>query len=363
MPRYGVERRRSVVGFVVLAIVSPVAVALAFASVVRGESPSPAVVLLASGLAIASVAGKGLPRSGHPHGMLAVLVAICLIAPPVALAARRSPTEAAGVVSELSTLASAVPSGLHSPGFVLNARAGSFLEGGELVRVRRHRIGGWIAAGSVALPDACWFPERVDGSDRPTIFPSRPSREPTGVRVAATDIERVCWVPSERVVVGIAPPGTRTIEAVTIAGEEVGVPIGDAGSYVILLEEGTVAANFVRISFRNELGALIDSKPVSLGEYANLAYLSDLIERPASGEEPTQRVTVSKYILTPAEFERICDTEPPHGDGFVTIAIVRRDDGTTREVVIGTGMPFSAGHPRPDPPLVRRSGGAPCFAF
>ena len=65
--------------------------------------------------------------------------------------------------------------------------------------------------------------------------------------------------------------------------------------------------------------------------------------------------------MTPREFEHLCGAKPPHGDGFVTIGIVRREDGATREVVIGTGMPLSSGHPRPDPPIVRPARGVPCF--
>ncbi|HJR19241.1 MAG TPA: hypothetical protein VJ922_05935 [Actinomycetota bacterium] len=355
----GLPRRLGgTLGLIVLGVVWPGAVALGVASTVRGGSPGGALVALAAGSLVALAVGKG--NVGSPQHLLGLLVVTALIAPPVAIAARRGPAAASEAVSKLPALASALPRSEDASGYVLNARAGSFFDGGELVRVRRHRIGSWVADGSLVLPEACRLPERVDGSDRPELYRVAPSTI-RGVLVASADIERVCWVPSERVVVGIAPRGTEKIEAVTIVGEEVDVPVGEGGAYVVLLEEGTIAANFVRISFRDARGALLDSKPMSLGEYANLAYLSDLIERPAEGSTPEHQVTVSKYILTPAEFEEICDTEPPHGDGFVTIAVVTRDDGVIREVVVGNGMPFSKGHPRPDPPLVRRSGGEPCF--
>ena len=175
--------------------------------------------------------------------------------------------------------------------YALHGQRGGFLEGAELVRVRRRGIGSWVADGAVRLPEGCRFPDMIDGTDRPDVFLRAPA---FGVIMASSDVARACYVGSERVVAGVGPPGTARIEAVTIAGEEVDVPVGVGGAYVVLLEEDTIAANFVRIAFLDARGTLLDSKPLTgPGDYANLAYLSGLIERrtyPVSGELP---VTVS----------------------------------------------------------------------
>jgi hypothetical protein len=350
-------------GFAALVLTAVLSTPFAIAAAVRESSPAGAFLVLGVGAVAAFVLGGGKPWRRIPrHGLLSVGVVLALLGPPIALAARLDPAEASRRASRLPVAAVAIPSGRGSTGYVLHARPGRFLNGAELVRVRRSRIGGWTAGASIRLPNGCGFPERIGGTEEPDVLPSAPSERHTGVRIARNDVERVCRVASEPVVVGIAPPGTVHIEAETIGGEEVDVPIGAGGAFAIILEEDTIAAYFVRLAFHDAHGTLLDSKPTGSGEYANFAYASGLIRRTDDTENTAQLpVTVSRYILSPREFRRLCRSEPPYGDGYVAIAIVRRDDGQTREVVFGNGMPLSVIHRRPEPPIVRDSRGLPCF--
>ena len=336
--------------------------AFAIGSLVRDGSFAGPALTLASGAVGSFVAGRDPSvRDGSRREFHVLLVTVALLAAPLALLARQSPTQASSQLAGLPVLASATPRGNLAAGYVLHGRPGRFLDGADLVRVERRGIGSWTASGALRLPENCRVPDGVDGTDRRDVFTAAPTR--SGILLASVDVARACYVQAERVVVGVGPPGTTRIEAVTIAGEEVDVPVGAGGAYVVLLEDDTIAANFVRVTFHDARGTLLDSKPLTgPGDYMNLAYISRLIARPGDVEVAARDpVTVSKYIVTPAEFLQLCGSRPPHGDGFVTIGIVRREDGVTREVVLGTGMPLSSGHPRPDPPVVRPSSGVPCF--
>jgi hypothetical protein len=340
-------------------------VSLAVAAVVQERRVTGAVLAACLGSAAALVSGRGRPWHPLPrYGVIAMLVVTALVGPAVALASRLDPTAASGVVSKLPYLAAATAAGKASLGYVLRGTTERRLHDAELVRIRRGRLGSWVPAGSVSLPGGCRITDRIDGVEEPRLTAGQRFASSSGVFMSRTDFERVCYVADERVVVGFAPPGTDVIEAVTIAGEEFDIPIGVEGAYVVMLEEDTRASTFVRLSFRDARGILLDSKPVAgTDEYANFAYASGLIPRPRDRQAPAvEPVTVSRYILTPREYRHLCGEKAPYGDGFVGIAIVRRDDGETREVVVGNGMPFSSGHPRPDPPRVRRSGALPCFA-
>lgn len=358
-------RFRLASGFTALALTAVLAAALAVAAAVRERSPAGALIVLGAGALTAFVVGGGRPWRGMPrHGILTLSVIVALLGPPVALAARLAPAEASSTASQLPAVAVAIPGGRGTTGYVLHAQAGRFLDGAELVRVRRSRIGGWTAAGMTRLPDACRFPDRIGGTEEPDVLPAAPSERHAGVRIARNDVERVCGLASEPVVVGVSPPGTVHIEAETIAGQDVDVPVGAGGAFAVILEADTIAANFVRLTFYDAHGTLLDSKPTGSGEYANFAYASGLIRRiDDAGNRAQLPVTVSRYILSPREFRRLCRAEPPYGDGYVGIAIVRREDGLTREVVIGNGMPLRVTHRRPQPPIVRESRGLPCFVL
>ena len=335
--------------------------AFAIGSLVRDGSFEGAALTLASGAAGGYVAGRDpTVRGGSRRELHVLLVVAAMLAAPLALLARQSPTQASSQLAGLPVLASATPRGDRAAGYVLHGRPGRFLDGADLIRVERRGIGSWTASGALRLPEDCRFPDGVDATDRRDVVV--PTHVRMGIRLASVDVARACYVQAERVVVGVGPPGTTRIEAVTISGEEVDVPVGVGGAYVVLLEDDTIAANFVRVTFHDARGTLLDSKPLTgPGDYMNLAYISGLHGPRSLDTPPDTHVTVSKYIITPAEFLRLCGTRPPHGDGFVTIGIVRREDGVTREVVLGTGMPLSSGHPRPDPPVVRPSAGVPCF--
>lgn len=358
-------------GLALLAGAAPVAigtlsgVALAIGSIVREGSPVGALIALAAGAAGGVLADQVMRKRSPPQRGLIVLVilAVALGAPFGALA-RVSPETASTALSGRPVLASTTGVRL-GVGHVLTGAAERFLTDTTLVRVSRRGIGSWRPETSIQVLGACALPQMIEGSDV-RWYPAGGNWRPiySGVLVRVSEIERVCPINAERVVAGIAPAGTTTIEGDTVSGKATRVPLGEDGAYVFSVDETSVGGTFARILFRDARGALLDSKPLNYGlEYADLAHASGLLPAAAPSDQASLRpVTVSRSIVTPAEYRSLCHAEPPYGDGFVLIGIVRRNDGATREVVMGSGTPLSSHHPAPDPPLVRPSDGRPCFA-
>ena len=337
-------------------------VALAVGSIVREGSPIGALIALAAGAAGGVLAATYATRKrvAPDRAERALALVAIVLAVPVGFLARVGPVSAADAYASGSPpLATATHASL-SWGYVLHGKPGTYLEGASLVRVRRQGIGSWTYDSAIQLPNECQFPHGTNGSDLPWV--SYFGFTNNGVLVNGADIERVCRILSDRIVVGIAPAGTRTIEASSLAGRSTRVPMGLGRSYILLVPEEELAV-FDRIAFHDARGRLLDSKPLIYGtEHMDTAALSRLTTaRAFSDRSPEHTVTVSYYIISSQEYRMFCGAEPPYGDGLVAIAIVRRDDGVTREVVVGSGTPLSSEHPDPDPPLVRPSNGRPCF--
>lgn len=341
-------------------------VALAVGSIVREGSAIGALIALAAGAAGGVLANTYTTRKrvAPDRAVRALAVVAIVLAVPAGLLARVGPVSAADAFrSGASPLVTATHKNL-SLGYVLHGTPGKYLEGGDpLVRVRRQGLGSWTYDSAIQLPNECQFPHGTNGSDQPSL--SLFGFTNNGVLVSGSDIERVCRILGDRIVVGIAPAGTRTIEASGLSGRTTRVPMGLGRTYILLVPEEELAL-LDRITFRDARGGLLDSKPLIYGtEHMDLAGLSGLTtaRAPNVGEPaPTHTVVVSYYLITPDEFQTFCGAAPPYGDGYVRLAIVRRDDGVAREVVVGSGTPLSSAHPEPDPPLVRPSNGQPCFA-
>jgi len=156
----------------------------------------------------------------------------------------------------------------------------------------------------------------------------------------------------------------KAIEGTSKTGAKVPLTLSPSGAYLIDQGEFSAVPELTRIAFRDARGTLLDSRAIGFPgrSHLDIAELSGLIStRPSRERTPFHSVVVSSYVITPAEYRALCQSEPPYGEGLVTIGIVSRDDGVTREVVIGSGEPLSSDHPAPDPPYVHPSGNEPCF--
>ncbi len=338
-------------------------VPIAIGSIMRDGSGLGALFAIGAGLMGGWAAWAWMPKRRSPSRALAALAVVTIVlATPVGVFARVPPGPAARAMSRAPVLATLTQGTF---GHVLSGRPGRFLQGSYIVRIEKSGLESWRAVGLIKVPRECRYPERTDGTDLRWLYDvdSRPAH--SGVFVRSTDIERVCWILADRVAAGVAPEGTARITTTDERGRVETVPIGIGRSYIVTLQQATLepSPGLVRISFWDSRGRLLDARAIAaLGEYEELARASGLAPPIVPEDKPlSHTVTVSAYMLTPEEYRRFCRAEPPYGDGFISMAIVRRDDGVTREVVIGSGIPISSHHPTPDPPLVRPSNGTPCF--
>jgi len=342
-------------------------IAFAVGSIMRSGSVVGAGISIAAGLLGGWLAGRGMPRRPRPAGGLVALLIVCVVfGTAIAAFARVDVGAAARAVASGDVLAVSAPREFGERFVFMGSRRAPFgrapFEGGAVVHLRRVGVGSWRAEEVTPVAQMCWLADGLVGSEISAMQLGRTSPG-VGAFVAAADTERGCYVRNANVVVGVAPRAAATMEGTTASGKTVPLPLAESRAYILDVGEFARGSPITRITFRDRRGALLESRGIGFGTQRYIEYVeaSKLIRIDLRASDPhPHTVIVSSYILTPAEYESLCHRKPPYGEGFVSIGFVRRDDGVSREVVIGTGEPLSSYHPTPDPPYVHAAT-RPCF--
>jgi hypothetical protein len=239
-----------------------------------------------------------------------------------------------------------------------------------LARVERGSFGVWRPMWSYPIPEDCVLPVGVgklqgpDGNYLPGIGTA------SLITMGYDNITRVCTMQTEPMIIGIAPPETKTIRIVDAAGASKAVVPGSGGLYAVTTDpSGLHAANEGRyaVLFLAGNGRLLDARPSDGGGDLWLwgAGAVEGFTSPSIRDfRTTERIgaTISMWLVPEQFVSAACGPAPDGGFATVIHASFR---GVQTEFVLGDAEQHDAS---PDmlarlqaEGRMRPAAAAPCF--